>query len=176
MKKRLMLVMTVMSALALAMTGVVSAQATQQETAAVVLEEAEGSGFQGIAVLHGQDDQTDIVTVVLPGDEGFLGGLFGGGDQDLGPVAIMSGTCEQPEEVIEELGQLQQLGAMTTQGQEGQEEQDQEGPWAAQASVQMSLDELLSGDYVLAVRQQDASATTEPGLPGGSPTPEMPGA
>ncbi|MEX2598920.1 MAG: hypothetical protein WD533_04610 [Dehalococcoidia bacterium] len=169
MKRRFLLVMSIMSALALALTGVVAAQqppsdpeaegtptpeqpsmpgetptpseppmpGQQQgdgEWAVVALEEQDDSGYQGIVALRGSasGSETEAIVAVMSTN----------GDAEVGQAAIIQGSCDDPSEVVEELGELSSL--------EGQNAE------VLAASAPMGMEELLSGGYVIGVLEGEA--------------------
>jgi hypothetical protein len=161
------------------MTAVVAAQQVGQEqpeleqqqpqaahdVAVVFLDEVDGSGFEGFAVMRGQrnDDeqqagqqQTDIIVAIRNGNgEGFLG-LGGGADeQDLNSAAILTGDCEMPELVVHELGQLRPLGQAAQQHEEGQGTDGTASGYVVAVHAPMALDELLTSGYVIGVLEAD---------------------
>ncbi len=130
------------------------------DTAVIGLIEQEGSGFHGMAMLRADDGQTEVVVGLIPPSPGFI--ELGPTEEDIGRVAIYTGTCEQIGNQVQDLGQLRELYRFNG---------DERVVYALRMTIDMSMDQLLSGDNVLVVLQREQEA--EPGQP--TPTPEGPG-
>ena len=161
MKKRLLPIFALAGLFVVMATGA-SAQQAEGDWAIVGLDEANGSGFQGVSVMRESEGQTEVV-IAVRAPEGFFSFLQAG-EENLGPAAIVSGDCEEPQSIVQQLGQPMPL-------QQGDEEEP--SLYAVAGSVSMGLDDILTGEYSVGIIEVEDGATATPTLDG---TPGTPGA
>jgi hypothetical protein len=124
---------------------------------ALMIEETDGSGVDGFAVMWGEriddiDQQNDMAqeepadqneTATQETDVVVL--IRSDNNEEPGAVVMLEGTCDDPGNVVERLGDLQALA----------------GGYALRTAVDQSIQELQDADYVLAVLATDVNDNGE---------------
>lgn len=127
----------------------------------VALEQRDGSGFYGTAVLIGSQQVQETLVITSLVNTG--GGIFAPGANSVGHAVILSGTCEDPAYVVHDLGLMMPFVDGTLDEDAGDEALD-ETVFGGRETVQMGLDEVThSGLLAIAVLDNsiDGSDLTE---------------